>query len=588
MKIIIISFIVYSIVAIAQVPGSAFNPMTAPGANGIDWSDHTLFWENSLDVLYNECYFSSDSSLVANLDTAVRIQNGYPSTIFSSVSVPSLLQNTKYFWSVVEYNASGNSLSLIWNFNSQPLPIFINHYDFTSNLEGWEIKGPLGFNNWYWSNGSHTGSTPGEMVFRWDPVFIGDSYIMSPEIPCPAGATLTIDFNYFEDWWSDTVVVGSAITSDNGNNWTSIWELHATGNVGPDIFYTTISAPGNFRLGFYYTGDSNNIDFLYVDNISIFTAATIPFPPSLLQAQASSTEQKVTLTWNSGSTPYPPITGYQIQRKEGLPGSNSTYVTIVETISGLSTQDETVELNHNYTYRIATISGGGVILSHYGNEATAYVPSVVPVELQNFYTEVTDNNVFLNWTTATETNNSGFEIERTSPLPSPYQGEGGEAGRGWETVGFVPGFGNTTEVHHYSFVDESLQTGKYQYRLKQIDFDGVFEYSNTTEVSIVAPAEFALEQNFPNPFNPSTKIKFEIPSVTLSEVEGSLVTLKVYDILGSEVATLVNENIPAGTHEVEFNAESHTGEVRNLPSGVYIYTLVAGSFVESKKMLLLK
>ena len=335
-----------------------------------------------------------DSVLVANRDTSARIQNGYPSTVFNTVTLPSLTENTKYFWSVIEYNASGNSSSPVWYFYSQPIPAFLYEYYFNSNFEGWEIVGPLGFNNWYWSNTSHTGSSPGEMVFRWDPIFIGDSYIMSPEIPCPAGATLFINFRYYEDWWSDTVVVGCAITSDNGNNWSSIWELHATGNVGPDIAYTINSAPGNFRLGFYYTGDSNNIDFLYVDEILIFTAITISEPPSFLQAQANSTEQKVTLSWNAG-IPLPPPVGYRIQRKEGLPLDNSPFVTLTETnYSTYTFDDVTVELNHNYTYRISMISNGNIV-SHYGNEATAYVPVTVPVELQSFTAGVIENNVKL-------------------------------------------------------------------------------------------------------------------------------------------------------------------------------------------------
>lgn len=473
MKKIIISIIMYSVAIIAQMPGSAFNPMTAPGAIGIDLSEHTLLWENPLDVEYNECYFSSDSSLVSNMDTTVRIQNGYPLTVFNSVTLTSLAQDTRYFWRIVEYNASGNSPSPVWYFNTLPSPTFLYEYQFDSDLEGWEIFGPLGFNNWLWWNTSNAGSNPGEMVFNWDPVFIGDSYIISPEIPCPAGATVAIFFEYYEDWWSDTVVVGCAITPDNGNTWTSIWELHATGNVGPDFFNTVISAPGNFRLGFYYTGDSNNIDFLYIDNVSLSTPLTVSYPPSILHAQAISTERKVTLSWSSGSSPTS-ITGYRIQKKNGLPQDSSTYITIEETDANTFVfYDETVELNHNYTYRIATISNPGYS-SHYGNEATAYVPD-----------ELT-----------------------------------------------------------------SIKTESEQ------------------------PAEFLLGQNYPNPFNPSTKISFKI-------AKSGFTSLKVYDVLGNEVATLINEEKPAGEYEIDFNSNG-------LTSGFYFYQLKAGSFVDTKKMILMK
>jgi len=206
----------------------------------------------------------------------------------------------------------------------------------------------------------------------------------------------------------------------------------------------------------------------------------------------------------------------------------------------------------------------------------------VPVELISFTTEVLENAVKLNWSTATETNNSGFEIQKTSPFPSPYQGEGGEAGRGWEIIGFVPGHGTTSETQHYSFTDIDVQSGKYQYKLKQIDYDGTFEYSQIVEVEIPFVSKFSLEQNYPNPFNPVTKINYSIPSITLRQAQSDIrVTLKVYDILGREVATLVNEEKPAGEYEVELNAAG-------LPSGIYFYQLQAGQFLETKKMVLMK
>ena len=192
--------------------------------------------------------------------------------------------------------------------------------------------------------------------------------------------------------------------------------------------------------------------------------------------------------------------------------------------------------------------------------------NIVPVELISFTSEVSENNVKLLWSTSTEVNNMGFEIQKLQDLPT------GQAG--WVSISFVPGFGTTTEVHHYSFVDESLQSGKYEYRLKQIDLDGSFKYSNIIEVTVNLPGEFSLEQNYPNPFNPSTTLRYEIP-------EGSFVILKVYDVLGNEIVTLVNEEKPAGTYKLTWNAA-------NLPNGVYFYTLSTGNFLSTKKMVLLK
>ncbi len=194
------------------------------------------------------------------------------------------------------------------------------------------------------------------------------------------------------------------------------------------------------------------------------------------------------------------------------------------------------------------------------------IDGIVPVELTSFAANVNENNVTLNWTTATELNNQGFDVERNS-------------GNGFEKIGFVAGFGTSTEIHTYSYVDGSLQEGTYTYRLKQVDFDGTFEYSDVVEVDVAIPAVFALEQNYPNPFNPSTTIKFSLAA-------DSKVTLTVFDILGQEVANLISGNLAAGSHEFNFNAS-------NINSGVYFYRINATgvdgtNFTSVKKMILTK
>ena len=128
--------------------------------------------------------------------------------------------------------------------------------------------------------------------------------------------------------------------------------------------------------------------------------------------------------------------------------------------------------------------------------------------------------------------------------------------------------------HSYNFTDSDVQAGSYKYRLKQVDLDGTYEYSDEIEVEVIALSEFTLEQNYPNPFNPSTSISYSI-----SEIE--FVTLKVYDVLGNEITTLVDEEKPIGIYDVIFDAT-------RLPSGVYFYRLQAGDFVETKKMVLMK
>ncbi len=188
-------------------------------------------------------------------------------------------------------------------------------------------------------------------------------------------------------------------------------------------------------------------------------------------------------------------------------------------------------------------------------------PIALPVELTSFTAQATSEGVRLSWTTASELNNAGFEVQRSTNQAN------------WATLGFVRGAGTTTEAQSYSFVDASA-SGRVFYRLKQVDFDGQFEYSNIIEVNAGTPKTFALEQNYPNPFNPSTAISYQLPVA-------STVSLKVFDMLGKEVATLVNARQEAGAYTVNFNANT-------LSSGVYFYRLQAGNFVQTRKMLLVK
>jgi len=196
----------------------------------------------------------------------------------------------------------------------------------------------------------------------------------------------------------------------------------------------------------------------------------------------------------------------------------------------------------------------------------------IPVELASFSASVIGNSAQLNWSTASETNNMGFDVER-SVISNEVRN------LIWEKIGFVDGKGTTTEIQNYSFTDQNVVSGTYAYRLKQIDFDGTVNYSNAVEVDLNSITSFSLEQNYPNPFNPSTKIKYTIPVVGTSLM--NFVQLKVFDVLGNEVTILVDEYKPAGSYEVDFDAGS-------LSSGVYMYKLQAGDFISVKKMLLTK
>jgi hypothetical protein len=239
-------------------------------------------------------------------------------------------------------------------------------------------------------------------------------------------------------------------------------------------------------------------------------------------------------------------------RHTGFSGTSSSVDAIGTAITGYGTM-----------FSAAWVSSYSGTTGLQGNFAvfrlTADLP--VPVELTSFNAAVTGNNVGLAWTTATETNNSGFEVQRYSDNT-------------WQKIGFVSGSGTSTDFNSYSFSDNNLNPGNYIYRLRQVDYDGTGTYSQEVEVEVGAPAEYILEQNYPNPFNPSTTIAFALK-------EKSHVRLTIYNTLGEETALLLNEEKEAGYHQISFNAAG-------LISGVYFYELKSGNFVKTNKMLLIK
>ena len=191
------------------------------------------------------------------------------------------------------------------------------------------------------------------------------------------------------------------------------------------------------------------------------------------------------------------------------------------------------------------------------------IDKILPIELTSFTSSIIGNVVNLNWETATEVNNYGFEVLRQT-----------QDDKQWTNIGFVNGNGNSNSPKYYSFEDKNVVNGKYSYRLKQIDTDGKYEYSKVIEVDLGTPKEYSLLQNFPNPFNPSTKIKFRLP-------EKQMVSLRVFNMLGEMVKNLIHEEREAGTYTVAFDGSG-------LPSGIYMYRLETANYIANRKMVLVK
>jgi len=198
------------------------------------------------------------------------------------------------------------------------------------------------------------------------------------------------------------------------------------------------------------------------------------------------------------------------------------------------------------------------------------IPETLPVELTSFSARSDAGNVVLSWTTASETNNLGFEVERAEARSS----EASQDNVQFVKLGFVSGAGTSTTPKSYEYLDRSVASGTYYYRLKQVDTDGAFTYSRIVEVVVSAPAAYALEQNYPNPFNPRTQIRFDLKA-------SGRAALVVYNVLGEKIATLVDGMMEAGRHSVHFDASE-------LPAGIYFYKLTTAEFTAVKKMALVK
>jgi len=271
-----------------------------------------------------------------------------------------------------------------------------------------------------------------------------------------------------------------------------------------------------------------------------------------------------TITWDVANTNIVPVSVSNVRILLSTNGGNTFSTVLVENTPN-DGSEEVLLPNLPTTSARIKVEAAGNIFFDISNVNFSIVDSPVPVELVTFKAGAVQSGVNLEWETATETNNSGFAVERHT--------ENGD----FIQIAFINGSGTTSEKKNYSYYDMKAPEGKVFYRLKQIDFDGTYSLSSVVEVSTnLEPSAFNLQQNHPNPFNPETTILYQMP-------EDGLVSLKLYDILGNEVATLVNQLEKAGKHSINFNSQDY-----NLSSGIYIYRLQTNTLTAIKKMVLSK
>ena len=557
--------------------GEATNPSPPTGAIYAPITEVTLNWTNGTGTVNVEIWFGP-------IPDVVKIYDG---SAITSYALPTLNNLTTYRWYIVCKDEFCVTQGMIWTFTTMPQP---------NSLSNTIDVYPLDSNYWTGTCDSST-KTEVSLVKGYNTKLGWMAFDISA-IPYYASISSIAFHGYVYDnswpYWSITPMglvnpiteTAPTIFNQVSNNYqqgtaysfnqesgtlTNGWISRELENGATYDLQSALSQ-GWFAIGIvdwdfstsYYVEfqgwQGYNKPYLRV-TLDFCLSCLPPNAPSNLTAQVIyNPGPQVQLNWQDNSSDED---CFGIYKKLGYPSDPGNYEWI-GIVQANVTQflNTTVMPESTYTYRVFAYNWFG---SNESNTATIAIP--VPVELISFTSEVKEDVVTLFWQTATETNNQGFEILRFAQNDNI----------GWERIGFVEGKGTTTEIQSYSFTDKP-EPGKYKYRLKQIDFDGTFEYSQEIEVEVKAPNVFSLEQNYPNPFNPSTVISYQLP-------ENGNVTLKVYDVLGNEVATLVDEYRQSGKYEVEFNSSS----IKHLPSsGIYFYQLKAGNYIETKKMILLK
>ena len=290
-------------------------------------------------------------------------------------------------------------------------------------------------------------------------------------------------------------------------------------------------------------------------------AAITSISPSTIPGGNTSFDLTINGTSTSGSGFFDPGAGFTNRLSASITGgvvvNSVTYVNPTQVILNLNTTN-------------ITSPTGTITITNPDGQFTTYNDAPLPVQLVSFTSGVNGRNVKLNWVTSAETNNAGFEVERAAAyIDNPV----------YVKVGYVKGYGSINTQSTYSFEDKRLNSGKYNYRLKQVDFNGNFAYHNlSNQVEVGLPTRFDISQNYPNPFNPVTKIDFSLPL-------DAKVSIKLYDITGREVKTLVNDQRTAGYYTVQFNGS-------DISSGTYFYRIMTKSsgadYIMTKKMVLIK
>ena len=473
---------------------------------------------------------------------------------------------------IIYVSSAGNSGNYHYQGNFVPLTAFPTRHDFSGVNSGTPYL--------------YVELSPGEnviVVLQWDDPFGGSNNDYDLELRLNSNGSLVTQSNAKQNGTQDPLEAFSY--TNPSPTQTRIYQIRV-------INYMGLAAVKNLEVffypggGTYYTNNIKSENSIYghpaVDGVVSVGAVRYNTPSTI---EYFSSQGPSTIAFPSSQTRQTPkivgVDGGVITGAGGFGLFDGTNYRFYGTsasaphIAAILAQAWSVDLNYTpaqikqfmYDWAIDLGDPGFDNVFGYGRADAfeMFDNTSLPVELSSFSASTIGSTVKLSWKTETEVNNYGFDVER-SELSAERQA--------WEKIGFVNGNGNSNSPKSYTFTDTDVLSGKYSYRLKQIDNDGKFEYSKVIEVDLGAPTKFELSQNYPNPFNPVTTIRFSLP-------EAGNVKLTLFNILGQEIKTLVNDFKESGVHTINFDAT-------DLNSGMYIYKIEAGNFVQTRKMTLIK
>ncbi|MDP2364190.1 MAG: hypothetical protein Q8M94_10530, partial [Ignavibacteria bacterium] len=521
-KILILFFLSFTSIIFPQGPGFATNPNPPDSATAVFWFDKNISWINPPTTTAVKVNVGIHPDFLTEL---------YSGLLITNFILPSPLDYRKtYYWRIDEVENTGITIGNTWLFTTQIglYPVFID--SFNLGISNWNTINLMDSCDWEWKNfsGSNyylppTSKTYG-IVFDKTSCLNNRSINVLELINPPS----LVGYTRCGIGWDNDLMLGGnedtayvEVSKDGGLSWNKVWERFGRSQrkSQEEIWFLEFILNWDIKVRFYSSFEDSTswwaIDNFYINATGLAFFQQIP-PRNLQYFLNVGGSLNINILWEAGVGP-PATDRYRVQRKFGDSLDQYAYFTIGETnLNTLSFIDDHIDSNSTYTYKISLCEGP---IQGIESVPLTILSVPIPVELISFYALQNNELVELNWITVTELNNLGFHIEKSLDKSN------------WYNIGFVEGKGTTTELNYYSYIDSNLIQVEQFYRLKQVDYNGSFKYSNIISSIKSTPDEFNLILCYPNPFNNSTTIQFILDN-------DEPVQLLIYNSLGELINKL--------------------------------------------------